>query len=65
MATDGVLNVTRNFFVLIQLSCHICKKGVREWGSGIVDSGVAGTGADEPTKLKEEDLNRPRNFHRK
>jgi hypothetical protein len=30
-----------------------------------VDSGVAGTGADEPAKLKEEDLNRPRIFHRK
>ena len=30
-----------------------------------MDSGVAGTRADEPTKLKEEDLNRPRNFHRK
>ena len=27
--------------------------------------GVAGTGIDEPVKLKEEDLNRPTNFHRK
>ena len=44
---------------------HLCKKGVREWGSGFVDSGVADTGADETTKLKEEDLNRPRYFHRK
>ena len=30
-----------------------------------MDSGVSGTGADEPVKLKEEDLNRPTNFHRK
>ena len=30
-----------------------------------MDSGVAGTGADKSAKLKEEDLNRPRNFHRK
>ena len=45
--------------------CHLCKKGVREWGSGFVDSGVAGTRADEPAKLKEGDLNRPRYFHRK
>ena len=44
---------------------HLCKKGVRERGSGFVDSGVADTGADEPAKLKEEDLNRPTNFHRK
>ena len=27
-----------------------------------MDSGVAGTGADEPAKLKEEDLNRHRFF---
>ena len=40
-------------------------KGVREWVSGFVDSGVADTGVDEPVKLKEEDLNRPRIFHRK
>ena len=45
--------------------CHLCKKGVREWGSGFVDSGVFGTRADEPAKLKEGDLNRPRYFHRK
>ena len=44
---------------------HLCKKGVREWGSGFVDSGVASTRADEPAKLKEGDLNRPRYFHRK
>ena len=30
-----------------------------------MDSGVAGTGADEPAKLKEGDLNRPKYFHRK
>ena len=30
-----------------------------------MDSGLAGTGVDEPVKLKEEDLNRPRNFHHK
>ena len=34
-------------------------------GSGFVDSGVAGTGADEPAKLKQGDLNRPTYFHRK
>ena len=45
--------------------CHLCKKGVREWGLGFVDSGVAGTGADDPAKLNEGDLNRPRYFHRK
>ena len=44
---------------------HLCKKGVREWGSVFVDSEVAGTRADEPAKLKEGDLNRPRYFHRK
>ena len=44
---------------------HLCKKGVQEWGSGFVDSGVAGTKADEPTKLEEEDLNRTTNFHHK
>ena len=38
---------------------HLCKKGVREWGSGFVDSGVAGTRADKPAKLKEGDLNSP------
>ena len=41
------------------------QEGGAEWGSGFVDSGVAGTGADEPAKLKEGDLNRPRYFHRK
>ena len=30
-----------------------------------MDSGVASTGIDEPAKLKEGDLNRPRYFHRK
>ena len=30
-----------------------------------MDSGVAGIGADEPAKLKEGDLNRPRYFHHK
>ena len=30
-----------------------------------MDLGVAGTGADEPANLKEEDLNRPRAFHPK
>ena len=44
---------------------HLCKKGVREWGLGFMYLGVAGTGADEPTKLKEGDLNRHRYFHRK
>ena len=44
---------------------HLCKKGVSEWGLGFVDSGVAGTGADEPVKLKEGDINRSRYFHRK
>ena len=41
------------------------QEGVQEWGSGFVDSGVADTRADEPAKLMEEDLNIPRNFHRK
>ena len=44
---------------------HLCKKGVREWGLGFMDSGVAGTGEDELVKLKEGDLNRPRYFHHK
>ena len=30
-----------------------------------MDSGVAGTRADEPAKLKEGDLNRPRYFQHK
>ena len=40
------------------------QEGGAEWGSGFVDSGVAGTRADELAKL-EGDLNRPRYFHRK
>ena len=38
--------------------CHLCEKGVQEWGSGFVDSAVAGTRADHTAKLKEEDLNK-------
>ena len=45
--------------------CHLCKKGVQEWGSGFLDSGVADTRADEPAKLKVEDLNRPMIIHHK
>ena len=36
--------------------CRLCNKGVREWGSGFVDSWVAGTRADGPAKLNEGDL---------
>ena len=51
--------------VLVHVKRRKKLKGVREWGSGFMDLGDVSTGAGEPAKLKEEALNRTRNFHRK